>query len=430
VELKLKGLYMTQKVINLDNGLTVATDEMPGIETASVSVLVKTGSRFEDTENCGISHFLEHMAFKGTKTRNAKKLAEEFDDIGGHFNAYTSREKTVYYAKVLKDDLEKATDILSDILQNSTYDKDELDRERSVILEEMKMVQDTPDDCVFEHFQETAYPNQPFGRSILGTQEVIKNINRFNIVQYVNDHYSADNTIVSCAGNLDPSQFENIVESKFTNFPAHSMRNKDEARYVGGDVRVEKDLEQVQLVIGFKGISYTDDDYYNQHILSIIAGGGMSSRLFQEVREKRGLCYTISAFGSSYTDSGIFGIYAGTSDATANELIDATAGELLKLTHDINQEELQRAKTQLRAGILMSQESTVSRSEKLAGNIAIFGKYIPVSEIIEKIEAIDTTGIEKFAAKVFSKESAPTIASMGKIGKLYNYDDIVKKLTN
>lgn len=420
---------MTQSNQKLDNGMLIASDVMDSIETVSVSVLVKTGSRYEDEKNNGISHFLEHMAFKGTEKRSAKEIAEEFDKIGGHFNAYTSREKTVYYAKVLKNDLETAVDILSDILQNSKFDQAELDRERGVILEEMKMVADTPDEQVFEHFQETAYPNQPFGRSILGTTDIIKSVTRDDIVSYVNQHYGFNNIIIAGAGNLKHEQFGELIQSKFNNFASNVSTSKEAAKYQGGDVRIEKDLEQVQFVLGFDGVGYADPNYYNQQILSIVAGGGMSSRLFQEVREKRGLCYTISAFGSSYTDCGMFSIYAGTSDTTANELIDVTAAELLKLTSDIHEDELHRAKAQLKASLLMSQESSVARAEKLAGNHSVFGRYVPVKELIEKIEKVDVASVQNFAKKIFSKDMRPTVASMGKISKLYTYDDIVKKLT-
>ncbi len=420
---------MTQSSQKLENGMLIASDVMDSIETVSVSVLVKTGSRYEDEKNNGISHFLEHMAFKGTERRSAKEIAEEFDKIGGHFNAYTSREKTVYYAKVLKNDLETAVDILSDILQNSKFDQVELDRERGVILEEMKMVADTPDEQVFEHFQEIAYPNQPFGRSILGTTDIIKSVTRDDIVNYVNQHYGFNNIIIAGAGNLNHEQFGELIQRKFNNFAANVSTSKDAARYQGGDIRIEKDLEQVQFVLGFDGVGYTDPNYYNQQILSIVAGGGMSSRLFQEVREKRGLCYTISAFGSSYTDCGMFSIYAGTSETTANELIDVTAQELLKLSTDIHEDELHRAKAQLKASLLMSQESSVARAEKLAGNHSVFGRYVPVKELIEKIEKVDVASVQNFAKKIFSKDMRPTVASMGKISKLYSYDDIVKKLT-
>ncbi len=419
---------MTQVSNKLDNGMIIASDTMDSIETVSVSVLVKTGSRYEDEKVNGISHFLEHMAFKGTAKRNAKQIAEEFDNIGGHFNAYTSREKTVYYAKVLKNDLETAVDILSDILQNSTYDQAELDRERGVILEEMKMVADTPDEQVFEHFQECAYPNQPFGRSILGTADIIKSVTRDDIVKYVTDHYGFNNIVIAGAGNLQADKFKELIERKFNNFAPKVATSKDAASYKGGDVRIEKDLEQVQLVLGFEGVPYQDKDYYNQQILSIVSGGGMSSRLFQEVREKRGLCYTISSFGSSYTDCGMFSVYAGTSETTANELIDVTAQELLKLGSDIHEDEVSRAKAQLKAGLLMSQESSVARAEKLAGNFSVYGRYVPVSEIIEKIEKVSVQSVQDYANKIFSKDMRPTVASMGKIGKLYSYDEIVNKL--
>jgi predicted Zn-dependent peptidase len=410
------------------SGLVVATDVMDTIETVTVNVLVKTGSRYETATNNGISHFLEHMAFKGTKTRSAIQIAQEFDMIGGYFNAYTSRERTVYYAKVLKDDVNVAIDILSDILQNSVFDNEEIEKERGVIIQEIAQTQDLPDELIFDHFQETAFPNQPFGMGILGPLENIKAIQRDDIVNYVNDHYSYPNIIVSCAGNINREQFYQTINNKFTNFSTKQPEQFQQAEYKGGDFRIYKDLEQVHVVLGFNAVSYLDNDYYTQQVLSIIAGGGMSSRLFQEVREKRGLAYSISSFVSSYNDNGIFGIYAGVSEEKVNELITVVSDEMKKLILDINEDEIKRAKAQVRASLLMSQESSISRAEKLASNLAVFGRYISITEILERIEEINVNKVQDFAKKLLTQEYKPTLATIGKINNLIEYDQLLAKI--
>lgn len=412
----------------LGNGLRIAYDKMDEVETVAISVLIKTGSKFEQKEQSGISHFLEHMAFKGTNTRTAKQIAEEFDMIGGYFNAYTSREKTVYYAKVLKDNIEIATTILADILQNSTYLEEEIDKERKVVLQEMAQTNDTPDDVIFDNFQAAAFPDQPLGRSILGEEKIIKSLTRQQIIDYVHSRYGFNNAIISIAGNFDIAECEYLATSKFTSLPSKSNDLEVKSAYSGGESRIYRDLEQVHLVLGFEGVSYYDEDYYTQQALAIIAGGGMSSRLFQEVRENRGLAYSISAFGSSYADSGIFGIYSSSSDYNINELVDVVAAELHKMIDNVTDEEIKRAKAQVRAGLLMSQESSVSRAEKFAANLAIFDRYIPVSEIIEKIESITSLKVQNYLKKILSNNKLPTISSIGKIDKLYQYDTIKNKL--
>lgn len=420
---------MSISINKLDNGLTVSCDTIDTIETVSVHVLVKAGSRNETASNNGVSHFLEHMAFKGTNTRTAKDIADEFDSIGAHFNAYTSREKTVYYAKVLKDDAQTAVDILSDIVQNSILPEDELEREREVILQEIAMNNDTPDELVFDYFQDVAYPNQPFGRTVLGAVDVIQKIGKADLQAYIDERYSQSNIIVSAAGNIHSDAFKKLVSDRFTTLPTREVPKTEAARYEGGDFRLQKDLEQVQFVLGFDGVSYFDPLYYTQQVLATIAGGSMSSRLNQEVREKRGLAYSIFSFGSSFSDNGMFGVYAGTTDDKVNELVDVVCVELKKLTDGITEEELKRAKAQVKTGLLMSQESSVSRAEKLAGNLAIFGKYIPVNDIIEKINAIQTSDIVNFAEKILTRNTRPTVASLGKIDKLYKYEEILEKLS-
>jgi predicted Zn-dependent peptidase len=421
---------MSININTLANDLCFATDQIPTIETVSFAVLVKTGSRDETIANNGISHFLEHMAFKGTKNRTALQIAEEFDMIGGYFNAYTSREKTVYYAQVLKEDVEVAIDIISDILQYSLFDQEEIDREKGVILQEIAQNNDTPDSLIFDLFYETAFSDQAFGRSILGQVDFIKSVNQTDIVSYVEQNYSYKNIYITAAGNLNHQEIQNICQDKFVRFSNNTIRPNAKAEYKGGEIRIEKDLEQVHLILGFPGISYLDDtEYYIIQILSIILGGGMSSRLFQEIREKRGLAYSISSFASSYYDTGIFAIYSGTSDENVNELIDVVGEEIYKICQDIHDDEIKRAKAQVRASLLMSQESSVYRSEKLAANLANFGRYITISEIMQHINSIEKKHLIDFAKKLFSKNQIPTIASIGKVVNLYSYKDIKDKIT-
>lgn len=409
------------------SGLTVATDTVNYFESVAVSILVKNGSRNENKQNNGISHFLEHMAFKGTSKRTARDIAEEFDMIGGHFNAYTSRTYTVYYAKVLKSNLEKATDILTDIILNSTFDKEELEKEREVILQELWMTRDTPDEIVFDYFQETAFKNQPLGRSILGTEEFIKKLNREELYDYFKSQYSTRSTIVSAAGNFDANKFQTLIEKKFKKFQTNDVSKYDKASYCGGELHVSKDLEQTQFLMGFEGLSYLDDNFYDLQILAIILGGGMSSRLFQEIREKRGLVYNISAFSSSYSDCGIFGVYSAFDSKNINLIIDLIIQELLGVTDKIEDVEIERSKAQVRSNLLISMESTTFRANNICNNFAMFGKYISNDEILNKINNVSSNSLKKIATQILIKNNI-TITTLGKVENIYSYNKIVDKL--
>ena len=411
------------------NGITVGADFMEHVHTACISVLVKAGSRNENIENNGISHFLEHMAFKGTTSRKAQDIAEQFDNIGGYYNAYTSREKTVYYAKVLKNDMAVAIDILSDILQNSTYEAEEIAREREVILQEIAQTNDNPDDTVFDAFQNTAYSDQALGMSILGSTENVLKFGKQDITDYIQENYSYNNVFISAAGNFDVTQYTDSIERNFQSFSKNHQPISGNAKYIGGDWRFNKDLEQIHFVMGFEGFSYTDDYYYTKQILCVILGGGPSSRLFQEVREKRGLAYGISAFASCYSDVGILGIYGSTTEDKINTLFDVLCEQIKIVLDGVTDEEIQRAKAQVKAGLLMSQENSISRAEKLASNLAVYGHYISVEEIIEKIERIGKHDIIDMLSKVFFSHGKPTVASIGKISKMYSYNEILEKIS-
>ncbi len=407
---------MKTNITTLDNGLRVAVDEIKNVQTVSIAVFVNTGSRNENEANNGVSHFLEHMAFKGTKTRTAQQIAQNFEDIGGRINAYTSREKTVYYVKVLKKDAKFATEFLADILQNSTFDEGELEKERGVILQEIAMTNDTPDDIIFDYFQETAFPNQALGRSILGPESNVKNFKRDNLQNYIDKQYNNSNIAIVASGNIKEADFIKDVKNSFASLANNKIENPESGKYQGGSFKKEKKLEQANLILGFEGISYLDDNFYNAQILSSILGGGMSSRLFQEIREKRGLCYSIYAFNSANKDSGVFGVYSATNAKKANELIDVTIGELEKITKNITDVELNRAKSQLSAGMLMSSESNNNRSQKMGSDILSFGRIRPYEEVTDKILKIEKEDVIALANKIFS--SKKTFSAIGEVGNV------------
>jgi predicted Zn-dependent peptidase len=416
----------SSKIIQLENGLRIVIDPVKTVESAAIAVFVNTGSRNETVDINGISHFLEHMAFKGTTTRNAKQIAEQFDNIGGKINAYTSRERTVYYAKVLKQDVEFATEFLSDILQNSTFEKDELEKERGVILQEIAMTNDTPDDIIFDYFQETAFPKQAIGRSILGPVKNIKKFQREDFVNYINKQYNYSNIVVVACGNVDEKKFIGYVKKYFNNLSDNKLKKVEPAKYQGGDFRKYKNLEQVNIVLGFKGLSYLDKDYYKCQILAAILGGGMSSRLFQEVREKRGLAYSVYAFNYANFDTGLFGIYLGTTPEKSNLAIEIIGDEILKITNEISDEELQRVITQTKAGLLMAKESVISRSQKIGGDILSYNRIISEQETMDKILSISKKQITNFATNMVAN-SKHNFSAIGKIKDLNDYHKISKK---
>jgi len=393
---------MSAEITTLNNGLRVISDHMSTVETVSLGAWVDVGTRDETADINGISHVLEHMAFKGTKRRSAYQIAETIEAVGGHLNAYTSREHTAYYAKVLKEDAGLAIDIISDILQHSTMEPDELAREQTVIVQEIHQAHDTPDDIIFDHFQETAYPDQAMGRPVLGTAELVHAMNRETVLGYMRDHYSPSKMIVSAAGNIAHEELVKMAEAAFNALPGGQRFTREDAAYTGGVFREDRSLEQVHLVLGFDGVSYEDPDFYAASVLSTLFGGGMSSRLFQEIREKRGLVYTIYSFLSCYTDGGVFGIYAGTGVEEAPSLIPLIREEMEKVITGVTEDEINRARAQLKASILMSLESTSTRCEQMARQLSLFGRAISTEETVEKVEAVDSAAIRRTAERLFS----------------------------
>ena len=400
---------------------------MEETEAVTINFWTDIGSRYERPEQNGISHFLEHMAFKGTGTRSAKQIAEDFDNIGGHLNAFTSREHTVYLAKVLKDNFLDAADLLSDILQNSVFDEKELELERGVILQEIAMTNDTPDDILFDYYQKAAFGEQPIGRSILGPGELVSNFSRADIKNYIDSHYCAENLVLSVAGNISHDTVVDFATKNLSKIRRGEKSKKEPAKYKGGEHREKRDLEQTHLVMGFEGLSYNNDDIYTMQLLSCILGGGMSSRLFQEIREKRGLAYSVSSFNSSYSDSGTFSIYSATAPEKVKELIDAICVELKKMTSDVTDVEIKRAKAQSKASLLMAQESSNARCDSLGRRLSCYDRYKTNEEILQKVEAVTKKDVENLLENVISSDKF-TVAAIGKLDSLESRDVILGKL--
>jgi predicted Zn-dependent peptidase len=417
---------MTVEQSQLANGMRVVTDRMESVETVSLGVWTRVGTRYEDASLNGVSHMLEHMAFKGTARRDAYGIAEEIEAVGGHLNAFTSREVTAYHATVLKEDVALATDIIADILQHSLFEQDELERERDVVLQEIGQANDTPEDVVFDSFQLAAYPDQPLGMPVLGPPEIVSGLTRDQLMGYMQTHYSAPRMIFAAAGKLDHDQIVGLVEEHFSELPSGEAGETEPAAYRGGDTREDRALEQAHLVMGFDGVGYHDPDYYAAGVASTLLGGGMSSRLFQEIREKRGLVYSIYSFSSSYSDGGLFGVYAGTGEQGLGELMPVLCDELARAATDIDEVELARAKAQLRAGIVMSLESSHSRSEQLAGQVRIYGAAVPIEELQSRIAAVTEADVMRVISRILS--SVPTIAAIGPIKALESYGDVSARL--
>ncbi len=417
---------MTIQMTRLPSGLTVVTEAMERVETVSLGAYVATGTRNETAAENGASHFLEHMAFKGTERRSAAAIAEAVEDVGGHINAYTAREQTAYYVKLLKEDLALGADIIGDILTHSTFAPEELERERGVILQEIGQANDTPDDIVFDHFQETAYPDQPMGRPTLGREDGIRTMGRDMLTGYMRQHYAAGNMVVAAAGALQHDRVVSLVQEHFADLPAPLPGKPVAGVYGGGEFREARDLDQVHIVLGFPAMAYSDPDFYPSLMLSTLLGGGMSSRLFQEIREKRGLVYSIYSFNAPAIDGGVFGIYAGTGEDEAKELVPVTLEELRRVQIDAHGDELRRARAQVKAGLLMSLESTGSRCEQLARQIQVHGRIIPVAETVAKIEAVTVEDVRRAAARIF--RGRPTLAAMGPTDHVPHLAEIADRL--
>ncbi|GBR53187.1 M16 family metallopeptidase [Gluconobacter sphaericus] len=416
----------TIEVTRLDNGLTIITEQMDRVETVSFGAYVSIGTRDETAANNGVSHFLEHMAFKGTERRSAAQIAEDIENVGGYINAYTARETTAYYVKLLKNDLALGVDIIGDILTHSTFLDAEIERERGVILQEIGQANDTPDDIIFDQFQERAFPEQPMGRPTLGTEDLVSTMTRDTLMSYMREHYTTHNVTIAAAGNLHHQQVVDLVKEHFRDLPTHQTPRPRAAAYEGGELRTTRELDQAHLVMGFPSVSYMHPDHYAVMILSTLLGGGMSSRLFQEIRERRGLVYSVYSFASPFSDSGLFGLYAGTGEEQAAELVPVMIDELKRLQDGLSEAELSRARAQLKSSLLMSLESTGSRCEQLARQIQVHNRPVPTSETVAKIDAVTEADILRVARTIFS--GTPTFTAIGPVGNMPSLEDITARL--
>ncbi|MCR9069136.1 MAG: insulinase family protein [Rhodobacteraceae bacterium] len=418
---------MTVRLHTLPNGLRIVTEHMPGLESAAVGLWVNAGGRHERADQNGIAHFLEHMAFKGTARRSALQIAEEIEDVGGFINAYTSREVTAYYARVLKKDVPLAIDLISDIVLNPAFDPAEIEVERGVILQEIGQAADTPDDIIFDWLQEAAYPEQPLGRTILGPAERVRSFTRADFDRFVAQHYGPGQLILSAAGGVDHDSIVRLAETAFGHLPPCPIERPEPGAFGGGERREVKSLEQAHFTLALEAPGYRSDDVYTAQIYATAMGGGMSSRLFQEIREKRGLCYTIFAQVGSYDDTGLLTIYAGTGAEDLPDLIGLTVDELRRAASDMSAAELDRARAQMKAGLLMGLESPSSRAERLARLVSIWNRVPALEETIARIDAVTLDGLRDHAAAV-ARAGRAAMALYGPVADAPDLADVTGRL--
>jgi predicted Zn-dependent peptidase len=416
------------RITKLDSGVTVVTDAMPHLATASLGIWAGAGSRDEEADEHGISHLLEHMAFKGTRRRSARAIAEEIEAVGGDINAATSVEHTTYNARVLAQDVPLAIDVLSDILAEPAFDPEELTREHNVIVQEIGAALDTPDDLVFDLFQERAFPGQPIGRSILGTPQSVRSFGPDRLRAYLDRNYRAPKLIVAAAGAVDHDSIVAEVDKRLGGFGREDKPAPVAGHYQGGvEIGGGRDLEQAHLLIGLPGLSYRDPGFHALQVFTNVLGGGMSSRLFQEVREARGLCYAVYSFHWGYADTGLFGVYAGTDGGDVDELVDVVVDEIAGAIDTMTEVELARSKAQAKVGLLAALESSGARADQLARQMLAFGRPIPLEEIVAKVEAV-TLEDAKAAGRALIARGRPTFAALGPAKPLESAARIAERL--
>jgi len=404
---------MTSQTTRLGNGFRVVSEHMPGLGSAALGVWIEAGSRHETEAENGIAHFLEHMAFKGTARRTALAIAEEIEDVGGYLNAYTSRERTAYYARVLPQDVGLALDLLADILRASTLPENEIETERGVILQEIGQALDTPDDIIFDWLQETAFPDQPIGRAILGPPEGVRAFGEGDLRAFIDGHYAPERMILSAAGAVDHDILVRHAERLFGDMEGAVRAPHQPAAYRGGETRVEKPLEQAHIALALPAPGYDEPGYYAAQIFNVALGGGMSSRLFQEAREKRGLCYTIFSHTAAWADSGLMTIYAGTGAEEVGALTELSAREIARASEDLTQAEIDRARAQTRAALVMGLESPSARAERMAATLSIWGRAVPMEETVARIDAVDLAAARAAAARIAA--GTPSLALYGPV---------------
>jgi predicted Zn-dependent peptidase len=413
-------------ITTLSNGLMVATERMPEIATATLGVWVGTGSRHERPHEHGLSHLIEHMAFKGTARRSARQIAEDIENVGGDINAATSVEYTSYTARVLGENVDVALDVLGDILINSAFDPGELAREKGVILQEYAAVEDTPDDLIYDAFMETAFSGQAVGRPILGTPDTIKSFDEATIRAFLAREYTPGKMVLAAAGDVDHGRIVDMAERHFGGMPAIAPQQPESGRYTGGERRISRKLEQANLVLGLPGLSFKDPGYYAVHLFAHMLGGGLTSRLWHEVRETRGLAYSIDSFHWPFSDCGLFGIGAGTAGSDVRELMDVTLACMAQATRDISEIELIRAKAQMKVALLTALETPGGRIERIARQLLSWGRVVASEEIVRKVDALEVEHVREAGRHLL--EGAPTLAAIGPIKELPSLGGIASGL--
>ncbi len=417
---------MSVEITRLTNGLTVITHAMPSLETVALGIWVKAGARDELPEENGIAHFLEHMAFKGTKKRSAQDIAEEIESAGGEINAATGMETTTYYARVLKEDWPLALDILSDIFNNSIYDTEELEREREVILQEIAAAKDQPDDLVFDLAQAASYGEHPLGRSILGPENIVATVDRNHILAWRSRNYWASRIVVCATGNIDHQKLVKETEKLFGHLEQGHAPQRHPPSFISNSQLEQKPLDQTHIVLSFPAPNYRDPRIYQLQVLSNILGGGMSSRLFQEVREKRGLCYSVFAFGTAYEDVGQLGIYAASAPDNTEELIDVSAEVMLSMGRSILEKEIARAKAQLKTSLVMNLENASSRADQIARQYLAFGEVPDMAQLLSRINAVSSDHVVSLAQSIFSSKT-PSLSAVGQLSRLASHSSIASR---
>ncbi|SMO62893.1 M16 family metallopeptidase [Paracoccus laeviglucosivorans] len=415
------------RISTLPNGLRVITRDMPGLHSAAIGIWVSAGCRDERAEQNGIAHFLEHMAFKGTPTRTPLQIAEAIENVGGYINAYTSRDVTSYYVRVLAGDVGMALDVISDIVLNPIFDQREIEVERGVILQEIGQSLDTPDDVIFDWLQEAAYPNQPMGRTILGPAERVSNFSRDDLSGFIGEHYGPERMIVAAAGAVDHDAILAQVQATFSHLAARPLTSREPARWQGAETRRVKKLEQAHFALAFEGPGYLDPDFYAAQIWTSALGGGMSSRLFQKLREEKGLCYSIFAQSGFHDDTGMVTIYAGTSGDQIADLANLTVDEIRRSAEDMTEGEIARARAQLKAGLLMGLESPTGQAERMARSLAIWGRVADPAEVAARIDAVTIQDVRDHAVRLI-QNARPALALYGPVKSAPSRDKLSERL--
>ncbi len=391
----------------LDNGLRIVTERIDSVKSISVGIWVKTGSRNETKEQAGVTHFLEHMLFKGTDSRSAFDIALSMESVGGYLNAFTSSEYTCYYARCVDEQIDRALDVLSDMVLHPSFPEEEVEKEKKVVIEEMKMYRDSPDDYLFEEFSSRMFQGHALGRPVLGFEETVSAFSREDLYNYMADRYRPSNLLVAVAGNVDHDRVVELVSEYFGKLPAQETMNEEQPmdELIPEKLNLTKAIEQTHYVLGRRGLYFDHDDKYLLLMANTILGGGMSSRLHQNVREKYGYCYSIQTFNQSYSDSGLWGVYVGTDKEYVEHVHELVVAELDKIrTELVPEKELEEAKSQLKGKLLLSQENTSNRMMRLAKSELYFDRFVTLDELEEKIDEVTAEDILRFAKNFFDQK--------------------------